>query len=138
MNADGWTTVKRTPRKAKKNPNTNGVARTSSDFSYDTVVFKKPQNKKKNGPRNATRKSGTSGYASSIEKKAHDGSFNCKKYDRTFISKVVAKRSQLGLKQSELNQRLALPANTIKSLESNKLIYNPTIKQRIENRLNKL
>lgn len=102
---------------------------------YNVVVFRKPHGKKKNGPRTARHKSGTHSYAHAVEKKANEGSYACKKYDRKFITSVINARVKMGLKQAELNQKWALPSNTIKNLESGKLVYNPNMKQRIQNKL---
>lgn len=141
---NGWITVKRSRRKAKKKTSDviNAVPiDTGSTFShqdYAPVVLRRQKPRKTAGTRTAVRRSGTAGYATSIEKKAHDGSYACTKYDRKFINSVIAIRTKLGLKQIDLNNRLALPPNTIKNLEAGKLVYNPQMKQRIENKMARL
>lgn len=72
-----------------------------------------------------------------IEMEADDGSFTIKKYDSTFIRKIQEFRRDNELNQQQFAQKLQLPLQIVKGIESNTLSYNHNYIQKINNYIDK-
>lgn len=144
-NNQTWTTVehKRAPRLPKGDRPTVTPSAVPSVSTYDAPTVLK----KKTGPATEivrsvdtkTSNKDVSKYRNKVEETAEgDGPMSIKKFPADFRKKVCDARKTLGLKQEEFAAKIGVKPSVIKDIEQNVAKYDPTLKQRIDNAIQRL
>ena len=83
----------------------------------------------------------SSGYVqtheSKVEKQIEDGNFKIKKYETSFIQKIISFRSSKSWNQQAFAQQVQLQLPIIKGIESNTIPYNSAYVNKINNFIDK-